>query len=340
MIQASFGSGTTTTRPVAQPKPAPAPSNFWAHAPRPEMMPGASQAAAQAKPTSAPSNFWAHAPRPEMMPGGTRNGAVQAKSGGTIVQLSPNQLSPAVLRTRGGQPLPSSVRRQMESLLGADLSGVRVHQGQLARAIGAEAITVGDDIHFASGRYQPGKREGMALLAKQLTYVVQQRAGMVQNPHGRGVVLVRDPQLDAQAEQVAAIVSSPGAALQAKRMPGARGIFQVKTTARGIGHQHLDLYEHGQPVGSADVVLERGDAKLYNLNIQDDHRGRGGGEELLRAAAMTSGRVGKQTLRLEAQDDGSGRLTRWYQKQGFQPIGTGRDGMPALEARVQDLKRR
>lgn len=229
----------------------------------------------------------------------------------------------------------------MEGLLGADLAGVRVHQGRQADAIGARAFTAGDHVFFGSGQYQPGRPEGKALLARQLTYVLQQRAGMVHNPHGRGVVLVRDPKLDAQAEHIAAIAASPGGgALQAKRLPAGKGMFQVKSTPQGPGKQHIALYELGRPVGAADVVLEQGDAKLYNLNIAEEHRGRGGGEKLLRAAADASARVGKRKLRLEAEDNGSGRLTRWYQSQGFQSVGQGRAGLPAFEARVDDLKRR
>ncbi len=347
VIQASFGVEPEAPRkPVehrptlsrsAQARPTPARrGSFWGNAPRPELMPGNRSSAVQAK--AARAGIWANAPCPEMMPGGVRSAQAKRASKSSSVQLSPGKLSPAMLHTQGGQPLPMSVRRKMESLLSADLSSVRVHQSGLASRVGAEALTVGEDIHFAGGRYQPGKREGMALLAKQLTYVVQQRVGEAKNPFGRGVALVREPRLDAQAEQVAVLASNPGAALQTKRLPGSRGIFQVRTTPRGVGHQHIDLYEHGRPVGGADVVVERGDAKLYNLSIGEEHRGRGGGEKLLAAAAAASGRIGKQKLRLDAQDDGSGRLMRWYEKQGFQRAGEGRDGMPAFEASVKDLK--
>ncbi len=48
----------------------------------------------------------------------------------------------------------------------------------------------------------------------------------------------------------------------------------------------------------------------------------------------------RRELPPDAEDDGSGRLVQWYESQGFQRTGAGRDGMPAFEAEVGRLKRR
>ena len=323
----------------------------WANAPRPGLMPGGGRAVAavQAKTSNGP---WGKAPRPDMMPRRSRTAAMQPKAamrsgkpvaagraGGASVQLSPVPLSPSAIGGSGGLPLPSTVRQRMEGLLGAELSGVRVHQGPQADAIGARAFTVGEDVYFGRQQYRPGTKDGQALLAKHLTYVVQQRAGLVANPHGRGVVSVRDRGLDAQADEIAALMIRPGA-VQAKRLPSGKGMFQVKSSRKGPGEQHLELFERGRAVGQADVVLEKGQARLYNLEVDDEHRGRGGGDELLRAAADASARVGRRRLGLDAEDDGSGRLVDWYESQGFERAGVGRDGMAALEADVSRLKGR
>jgi hypothetical protein len=72
----------------------------------------------------------------------------------------------------------------MESAFGADFSGVRVHAGSdLAGRVAASAFTIGRDIHFAPGAYQPGRPSGQWLLAHELTHVVQQGA----SPGGTGV---------------------------------------------------------------------------------------------------------------------------------------------------------
>ncbi len=78
----------------------------------------------------------------------------------------------------GGQPLPEQVRKPMEQAIGADFSGVRVHDNpashQLNESIQAKAFTTGRDIFFQQGMYTPGSRSGNELLAHELTHVVQQ----------------------------------------------------------------------------------------------------------------------------------------------------------------------
>jgi hypothetical protein len=78
----------------------------------------------------------------------------------------------------GGRSLPSSVRSFFEPRFGRDFSDVRVHTDNradaAARSVNAEAFTVGRDIAFRSGAYQPGTKSGRRLLAHELTHVVQQ----------------------------------------------------------------------------------------------------------------------------------------------------------------------
>lgn len=85
----------------------------------------------------------------------------------------------AIQRKRGGgQALDSKVRSQMERAFGADFSGVRVHTDtetdMLNRSLGARAFTVGRDIFFSRGEYNPGSSIGQEVIAHELTHVVQQ----------------------------------------------------------------------------------------------------------------------------------------------------------------------
>lgn len=77
-----------------------------------------------------------------------------------------------------GQPLEPALRRNVEQRFGRDFSQVRVHTGAVAarsaREISAQAYTVGRDIVFAEGRFEPGTQDGRRLLAHELTHVVQQ----------------------------------------------------------------------------------------------------------------------------------------------------------------------
>ena len=68
-----------------------------------------------------------------------------------------------------GAPLPSTLQRKFEASLGADLSGVRVHtdasSASAADSVGARAYTIGRDIHFGAGHYDPSSVAGEHLLA-------------------------------------------------------------------------------------------------------------------------------------------------------------------------------
>ncbi len=83
----------------------------------------------------------------------------------------------------GGSPLPESTRAQMESYIGADFSGVRIHNNsaaaELSNNLNAQAFTHGNDIYFNSGKYEIGSNEGKHLLAHELTHTVQQNGGLV-----------------------------------------------------------------------------------------------------------------------------------------------------------------
>jgi hypothetical protein len=85
----------------------------------------------------------------------------------------------------GGSPLPEDTRIQMESSLGADFSGVRIHNNsnavQMSQQLSAQAFTHGSDIYFNSGKYDTNSKQGKHLLAHELTHTIQQqKSPMVQ----------------------------------------------------------------------------------------------------------------------------------------------------------------
>ena len=82
-----------------------------------------------------------------------------------------------VLRS-SGEPLDATTRAYFEPRFGHDFSGVRVHANPEAadsvRSVGALAYTVGPDVVFGAGQYQPHSFAGRRLIAHELTHVVQQ----------------------------------------------------------------------------------------------------------------------------------------------------------------------
>jgi Domain of unknown function (DUF4157) len=90
-----------------------------------------------------------------------------------------------------GQSLDSTAREFMESGFGHDFSRVRVHTdaraAESARAVNAQAYTVGRDVVFGAGQYAPGTHTGKSLLAHELAHVSQQSqadASVVARPAG------------------------------------------------------------------------------------------------------------------------------------------------------------
>jgi uncharacterized protein DUF4157 len=114
----------------------------------------------------------------------------------------------AIAASKGaGKPLDRAVSGTIGHGLGDSLSDVRVHTGDgaaaLARAVSARAFTVGNDIFFAQGEYQPGTRGGNELIAHEAAHVIQQRGAPDSGP---------------------LTVSQPGDALEREAESVARGI--------------------------------------------------------------------------------------------------------------------
>ena len=89
-------------------------------------------------------------------------------------QASGGRPARAALR-REGQPLEPHVRRDMEARFGRDFGHVRLHTDteaeESALALGASAYTVGRDVVFSPGAYQPNSNGGRRLLAHELAHV-------------------------------------------------------------------------------------------------------------------------------------------------------------------------
>lgn len=106
--------------------------------------------------------------------GSTEHGSAKAASADTgfLAELKQQRQS-------GGGALPSRVRNSMESCFGVNFTGVKIHQNalanRLAESIDARAFTVGQDIFFERGAFQPERHAGRHLLGHELVHTVQQR---------------------------------------------------------------------------------------------------------------------------------------------------------------------
>ncbi|MFD7233783.1 DUF4157 domain-containing protein [Streptomyces syringium] len=113
---------------------------------------------------------------------------------------------PKEIITGAGQPLDLGLRRELEERLGHDFSRVRVHTDRdaalLTDLLGADAVTVGEDVFFAEGRFRPGTEDGRRLVAHELLHTVQAPHPLGALKAGRDLGAVSMPQdaVERQAE--------------------------------------------------------------------------------------------------------------------------------------------
>lgn len=166
---------------------------------------------------------------------------------GAIGQLlaEQEQTSPVVdvIGTSDGRPLDPGARADMEGLLGAEFSDVKIHTGPKAAAsaaaLQARAYTVGNEIVFGEGAYAPGTADGQHTLAHELTHVVQQRQGPVSGRDTGTGVAISDPSdsFEQEAESKAAQVIREATAVADEDEVGPGNSSVSTGIARGSGLQ-------------------------------------------------------------------------------------------------------
>ncbi|MDX6271869.1 MAG: hypothetical protein QOD28_3092 [Acidobacteriota bacterium] len=176
-----------------------------------------------------------------------QNQVVQRHGNGEAFQLPANLSNFG----GGGQPLPGAVQRKMESFFGTSFADVRVHVGPQASSIGALAFTQGSNLYFAQGQYNPHTPQGQQILGHELTHVVQQRAGRVNNPFGSGVAVVQDRAMEAEADRMGMRAASHKSPVQAKM----RRAGQASVAQRAVSPSSALFPGVVQPAGCWDSIV-------------------------------------------------------------------------------------
>lgn len=107
------------------------------------------------------------------------------KSGADGGGMASDSVSNKIHSSRGGgNSMSENSRTFMESRFGMDFSGVKIHTDSnainLSQELNAQAFTVGKDIYFNEGKYNPDSNAGRHLLAHELTHTVQQSPSIQQ----------------------------------------------------------------------------------------------------------------------------------------------------------------
>ncbi|HLJ33068.1 MAG TPA: DUF4157 domain-containing protein [Ktedonobacteraceae bacterium] len=192
--------------------------------------------------------------------GGGECAECKKKNGGTLqrasVATSPGiAVLPVVhdVLNSPGQTLDTGTRAFMEPRFSHDFSSVRVHTdsraADSARSVNALAYTVGRNVVFGAGQYQPGTIAGQRLLAHELTHVVQQNKGTGwQKPPELLEMTLPGDATEQEAEHVS------NAVMNAQSFtPIARTIDTVAMQKQDAGAVSPDISQSGQSSQSSQL---------------------------------------------------------------------------------------
>lgn len=164
--------------------------------------------------------------------------------------------------------LPSAVETKMASLFRTNFADVTIHpRSTYASGMGALALTRGNEIHFAPGKFRPSSRQGQELLGHELAHVVQQRQGRVSptallNRHA----INDDSTLEAEAERAgkAAAAGHMVRLNSGERAPGMRPAVVQRSVDPEID---VLLVGHASPLWEHTHGRTR---EELNLNLSQD----------------------------------------------------------------------
>lgn len=126
----------------------------------------------------------------------------------------PGDALSAMAGATGGRQLPPTLLAQLESGLGADLSGMRIHTGPEAAdhtaAVDGGAVTVGRNAFFAPGRFDPSSASSRELIFEEAAHYAQ-TGGRAANPASMSLGSATAP-AEGEAKGAARAIASGGTA--------------------------------------------------------------------------------------------------------------------------------
>lgn len=161
-----------------------------------------------------------------------------------------------------GKPLDADTRRLMEPVLGTDLDDVRTHGGyqaeETARQLGARAFTYKGHVFGPDRDLDTSTREGIGLMAHELTHAVQQTQPQSTSP-GQTV------QREGRSLTVTPEYTNNSMVLQ--KSSGNRPVAGIQASARGEGVTESPVENRNQ--SSCDIDPEKVADRVYNLMKRD-----------------------------------------------------------------------
>lgn len=237
--------------------------------------------------TGSPTNLFSPAP---FSPGG-----VIDEFGGLFEQRA-GQSSHDPASTPQSPPsttLPDVTRRRMERSFGTNFADVQVHPDSPQANGSKHAVTKGRDIHFATGRFQPGTSQGDWLIGHELAHVVQQTGGSahVQAFDDRAACDVFEAEADRAAD---AAVTGRSAQVQLRTAFGTPQAFQDSDDRRATVAPLT--VPNTEPEASDIVKTDKPDDEIQGQTAKD-----GGGRDAGNAESKQPDPVASDTQTAETQ---------------------------------------
>lgn len=173
-----------------------------------------------------------------------------------------------------GEPLDAATRSDMEGAFGRDFGDVRLHSdhtsAESARALGADAYSLGSDVVFGKDQLAPNTSSGKRLLAHELAHVAQQ------DGHGRAAPSPGETQtarLESDANRAATAAVSGNAAAVHEHAPAGVPLRQATTTDPGAAGKSAtkprreQRFNVGRPGRRVDAELNR-DASILTVTMK------------------------------------------------------------------------
>lgn len=226
-------------------------------------------------------------------PAGANNAApsaAEAESPGADGGTAPAAVEQAIGRMQQGlaERLQPELKSDLESHIGADLGAVRLHTdraaGEASEALNARAFTVGQDVFFGPGQYDPDSSGGRHLIAHEVAHTVQQGGGLAaarriqRSPDGKGSTGSPTKEGESKAEDKVSEISGDGWSIKLEAEGKAKGTITVpKLELPSIagelkgsaGSKPEPAADGGRSLPSAgasfklDPVGERGEGKAF-----------------------------------------------------------------------------
>jgi len=165
--------------------------------------------------------------------------------------------------------LPEPVQAKMESAFHADLGNLRLNESPLVSQAGAVAVTQGNTVSFAPGRFNPNSISGQELIGHEISHAVSQARGEVS-----GSGFLNDSGLESRADSEGVRAArgqsvATGAAIKPMSPSAGNAPMQGKLPFKKPKISGPTNIRHTDQLDITNEILRDNPDSIYNPDFQD-----------------------------------------------------------------------